>query len=128
MNYNNDFRYDLEVGKVGEKLLNDILHLKKIEVKRDSWIYKSGNIAIEYESRGKPSGISNSHSEWWAIVFSGGYKDDIILLIESECLKKICRKYYINGSIKDMGDSNTSKSVLIPINKLFDEAKEVQSV
>jgi hypothetical protein len=119
MDYCNDFRYDLEVGFIGEKLLNDILSVKKIEVKRDSWIYKSGNIAIEFESRNKPSGISVSEAEYWAIIFSGGYKDEIIIIIKSDRLKEICRKFYKLGNIKAMGDNNTSKAVLIPIIEIF---------
>jgi hypothetical protein len=119
MEYCNDFRYDLKVGQIGEKLLNDILTLKTIEVKRDSWIYKSGNIAIEFESRNKPSGIAKSESEYWAIIFSGGYKDEIIIIIKANRLKDICRKYYKLGNIKSMGDNNTSKAILIPIKEIL---------
>jgi len=57
LNYNNDFKYDLKIGQVGETMLNEILHDSTIEVKRDSWIGRTGNIAVEYQSRGKPSGI-----------------------------------------------------------------------
>jgi hypothetical protein len=119
MEYCNDFRYDLKVGQIGEQLLNDILTLKTIEVKRDSWIYKSGNIAIEFESRNKPSGIAKSQSEYWAIIFSGGYKDEIIIIIKTNRLKNICRKYYKLGNIKSMGDNNTSKAILIPIKEIL---------
>jgi len=119
MDYCNDFRYDLKVGQIGEELLNSILTNKKIEVKRDSWIYKSGNIAIEYESRGKPSGISKSEAEYWAIIFSGGYEDEIIIIIKENRLKKICREYYKKGSVKSMGDNNTSKAILIPIKEIL---------
>jgi hypothetical protein len=119
MDYCNNFRYDLKVGQVGEKLLNDILTLKTIEVKRDSWIYKSGNIAIEFESRSKPSGIAKSEAEYWAIIFSGDYKDEIILIIKSNRLKEICRIYYKKGNIKEMGDNNTSKAILIPIKEIL---------
>lgn len=119
MKYCNDFRYDLKVGQIGEKLLSDILLNKKIEVKRDSWIYKSGNIAIEYESRGKPSGIAKSEAGYWAIIFSGGYEDEIIIIIKENRLKKICREFYKKGNIKSMGDNNTSKSILIPIKEFL---------
>ena len=119
MNYCNDFRYDLEVGQVGEKLLSEILLSKTIEVKRDSWIFKSGNIAIEYESRGKPSGIAKSLAEYWAIIFSGGYQDEIIVIIKENRLKKICREHYLKGNVKSMGDNNTSKSILIPITEIL---------
>ena len=119
MEYCSDFRYDLQVGNIGEKQLSEILANQKIEVKRDSWIYKSGNVAIEYESRGKPSGIAKSQADWWAIIFSGDYEDDFILLIKSSRLKQIARKYYKEGKIKAMGDNNTSKAVLIPISEIF---------
>lgn len=120
MQYCNDFKYDLKVGQIGEKLLNDILTLKTIEVKRDSWIYKSGNIAIEFESRNKPSGIAKSQAEYWAIIFSGDYKDEIILIIKANKLKEICREYYKKGNIKTMGDNNTSKAILIPIKEILE--------
>jgi hypothetical protein len=35
MEYNNDFKFDLKVGQVGEKYLGNILNSKKIEVKTD---------------------------------------------------------------------------------------------
>jgi len=119
MEHCNDFRYDLKVGQIGEQLLNEILTLKTIEVKRDSWIYKSGNIAIEYESRNKPSGIAKSEADYWAIIFSGDYKDEIILIIKENRLKEICREYYKKGNIKTMGDNNTSKAILIPITEIL---------
>jgi hypothetical protein len=119
MDYCNDFRYDLKVGQIGEELLHNILHNKTIEVKRDSWIYKSGNIAIEFESRNKPSGIAKSEADYWCFIFSGGYEDEIMVLIKSTRLKNICREYYKLGKIKSMGDNNTSKAVLIPVTEIL---------
>ena len=52
MNFNNDFRYDLEIGKEGERIVDSLFKDKLLEVKRDSWVAKSGNIAIEYENLG----------------------------------------------------------------------------
>ena len=60
------FDIDLQYGKVREKLVADMLQDKKIEVKseRDVW-QRTGNIAIEYESYGKPSGIMATESDYW---------------------------------------------------------------
>ena len=44
MNYNNDFKYDLKIGQLGEKHLNEILNNKKIEVKTDFKAQKTGNV------------------------------------------------------------------------------------
>jgi len=120
MKFNNDFRYDLKFGQVGEELLGSIFTDKMIEVKRDNWIARSGNIAIEFESRGKPSGINKSLAEYWVFIFSGKFEDDILLIIKTERLKSIFKKYYDKGRIKSMRDNNTSKAVLIPVKEITD--------
>ena len=119
MKYNNDFKYDLETGQIGEKLLGSILSEQKIEVKKDNWITKSGNIAIEFESRGKPSGIVTSEATWWCFIISGAMQDKMIVMIETSKLKEIFTKEYKNGNIKKMGDSNTSKAVLVKFKDLI---------
>ncbi len=118
MNFNSDFRYDLEVGQEGERIVDSIFKDKLIEVKRDSWIHITGNIAIEYESRGKPSGIATTHADYWVIIFSGEYRDNVMLILETNKLKEVARHYYKKGNIKAMGDNNTSLAVLIPINEM----------
>lgn len=119
MNYNNDFKYDLKIGQVGETMLNEILHDSTIEVKRDSWIGRTGNIAVEYQSRGKPSGIATTNASHWCFIFSNEFNDEVMIIIETERLKRISRIFYKKGSIKSMGDNNTSKSVLIPAEKII---------
>ena len=60
------FDIDLHYGQVREKYVADMLQDKKIEVKseRDMW-QRTGNIAIEYESYGKPSGINATEADYW---------------------------------------------------------------
>ena len=60
------FDLDLEYGKVREELVAEMLQDKKIEVKseRNLW-QKTGNIAVEYECYGKPSGINATESDYW---------------------------------------------------------------
>lgn len=115
MEYNNDFRYDLKVGQVAEKMLADILKGKKIEVKKDLQAHKTGNIFVEYESRGKPSGLATSEAEYYCYFLS----DEHFVMIQTERFKEICRQYFrLNGHTKG-GDSNTSKGILLPINCLL---------
>ena len=66
LNYFQKFDIDLQYGKVREEAVAEMLQDKKIEVKseRDVW-QKTGNIAIEYESYGKPSGINATESDFW---------------------------------------------------------------
>tara|TARA_R110000737_G_C14590223_1_gene487376 strand:+ start:78 stop:449 length:372 start_codon:yes stop_codon:yes gene_type:complete len=119
LNYNNDFKYDLKIGQVGETMLNEILHDSTIEVKRDSWIGRTGNIAVEYQSRGKPSGISTTKASHWCFIFSNEFNDEVMIIIETNRLKRISRIFYNKGNVKLMGDNNTSKSVIIPAEKII---------
>jgi len=119
MNFNNDFKYDLQIGQIAEKKLADIFQNKKIEVKYDKIASRTGNIAIEYESRGKPSGITITEAEYYCYVIADTKCDDIYLLIAVDKLKKVCRKYFIENRIKNIGDNNTSKAIIIPLQELF---------
>jgi len=111
MNYNSNFRYDLKVGETTERLLGDILEDHTIEVKDDSAkSAKTGNVFIEFKSRGKRSGIAKSHADWWAIRTS----EDSFVMISADKLKKLCKKYYSEKRIVKGGDNNTSWGILIP--------------
>lgn len=114
MKYNSDFRYDLEIGQSKENELASILSNSRLEVKFDQKALKTGNIFVEYESRGKPSGISTSQAEWYCYAFG-----DTMHLIKAEDLKERCRKYL--GGKRDTrgGDSNTSKGILLPLHELY---------
>ena len=114
MKYNSDFRYDLEIGQEYETLLSEVI-ASAIEVKRDFKCYETGNLFVEYESRGKRSGISTTEAKWWVYWFSKTRS----ILIETKELKQLCRKYI--GTNRDIlgGDSNTSKGILLPMEDLF---------
>lgn len=114
MKYNNDFKYDLKVGQVKEEELGKILSDKRIEVKYDLQALNTGNVYVEYESRGKRSGISTSEAEFYCFAFG-----DTFHLIETKLLKSRCRKYINTKRDKRGGDNNTSKGILLPIKELF---------
>jgi len=42
-----------------------------IEVKNDNMSYKTGNVAIEIECRGKPSGINTTKANYWVQIILG---------------------------------------------------------
>jgi len=116
MKHCNDFRYDLEIGKQSENELSLILQDTTIEVKDDSkHSAKTGNVFIEYESRNKPSGISTTQATHWAIKTSS----NTFVIICTERLKEIARKYI--GTDRDVlgGDNNTSKGILVPREELL---------
>ena len=114
MNYNNDFKYDLKLGQIAEKELGDIFNGKKVEVKTDLQACRTGNVYIEYYSRGKLSGISTSEADYYCFKLG-----NVFVLIESAILKAKCRKYINTFRDKKGGDSNTSKGILLPVKELL---------
>jgi len=114
MNYNNDFKYDLKVGQTKEKALGNIFNNKTVEVKFDLKALKTGNVYVEYFSRGKKSGISNTIADYYCFCFGETYH-----IIETTILKDRCRKWLNTNRDKKGGDNNTSKGVLLPITELF---------
>ena len=113
------FDIDLEYGKVREQLVADMLQDKKIEVKseRDIW-QKTGNIAIEYESYGKPSGINATESDYWFHNLCIG--DDVFatVVFKTKNLKRIINNLDYKRSVSG-GDHNASKMYLLNLKKLF---------
>lgn len=109
MQLNSDFRFDLAIGQTYETQLSELLG-KKIEVKRDFKALETGNIFVEYESRGKRSGIATSEAEWWCYWLSEKH----FVMVEKDELKELCRKYLNTNRDVKGGDSNTSKGILLP--------------
>ena len=114
------FDIDLAYGKVREDLIKEMLQDKKIEVKseRDVW-KRTGNIAIEYQCYGKPSGINATEADYWFHNLCVGEDVYATLVFKTENLKKIIdsleRKVSVSG-----GDHNASPMYLVSLQKLFD--------
>ena len=115
MNFRSDFDLDLSTGEQGEVLVHDMLQLSTIEVKTDFMADKTGNIAVEFESWGKPSGIAVTQARHWVFVIP----NKIAIFVETNRLKELARNFYRDGRTIAGGDLNKSKMVLIPITELI---------
>jgi hypothetical protein len=113
------FDIDLEYGKVREKQVADMLQDKKIEVKseRDVW-QKTGNIAIEYECYGKPSGINATESDYWFHNLCIGEDTFATIVFDTNSLKRIIANLDKKRSVSG-GDNNASRMYLLNLQKLF---------
>ena len=113
------FDIDLEYGKVREQQVADMLQDKKIEVKseRDVW-QKTGNIAIEYECYGKPSGINATESDYWFHNLCIGDETFATLVFDTTSLKRIIANLDKKRSVSG-GDNNASRMYLLNLQKLF---------
>ena len=115
MTHTNKFDLDLKFGQKKENELQKALE-GLIECKADRLCQKTGNIFVEVESRGKPSGINVTEATYQAYcLVKEKRKKDIWGLIPTDIVKKIMVKY----PIKKGGDNYTSKGHIIPKEKLL---------
>lgn len=118
-NFNKDFKFDLNFGVLnGETWFHEIMTNKKIEVKSDRITTKTGNVYIEYESRGKPSGIATSEADYWVYKFD----EESAVIFKTEALKNKLKTLVNLGVAKaDVkgGDDKTSKGILLSLKDLL---------
>ena len=117
---NSKFDIDLKYGQEREKKVVSLLDQdkNKLEVKTErDWWAKTGNIAIEVECWGKPSGLSKTEADYCVHILSIGKEDYCKLIFDVPKLKKIADKFKDN--YKMIGDHNASKCILIPLKELF---------
>lgn len=108
----NKFDVDLKTGQLAEAELVEIIGGNKLEVKRDFMASKTGNIAVEYESRGEFSGILTTEAEHYAFVL-----DNMTIIIETAQLKELMN--IPSAKIVTGGDDGTSTMVLIPLSEVI---------
>jgi len=113
------FDLDLEYGQVREDVVSEMLQDKKIEVKseRGMWM-DTGNICIEYQSYGKPSGIAATEADYWFHNLCIGEDIFATLVFKVDNLKKIVDNLDSKRSVSG-GDHNASRMWLLNIQKLF---------
>jgi hypothetical protein len=118
MKYSSSFNHDLAFGEDAEDWMHNLFNSgKKIEVKYDRIAHETGNVFIEYVSRGKPSGISTTDADYWVYKIE---KTGCAIVLPVPFLKDKLREYHkADMYLKDGGDNNTSKGFLIPIQKLI---------
>ena len=106
---NDDYRFDLLVRFDGRD--------SKIEVKEDFLVYKWGNVAVEYESRNKPSGISTTEAVCY--IYKTHEKLGLIrfYIIRTDTLREMIRQKLYVRIVENSGDkgSNT-KNYLFALN------------
>ena len=118
---NKKFDIDLKYGQIRENKVREMFSKCQIEVKSErSWWKKTGKIAIEYEYRGKPSGIYATTSDYWFHRLEGDRDEFCTLVFKTSILKGIVDKYK-DKLTKNVGDNKASKCVLIPIKDIFNK-------
>ena len=113
------FDIDLKFGQQWEQHIDEVFSgAKKAEVKteRDKW-QQTGNICIEVECWGKPSGLETTEADVWVqnLVKDGRLLASI--MIPTDVLKEILPDVS-KGTVMG-GDNNAAKINLVPLSKLI---------
>ncbi len=118
------FDIDLEFGQHWEQHIDELFNgAKTCEVKteRDLWV-KSGNICIEHESYGKPSGINATTSDIWVHNLVKNNELVCTLMFNTPKLKEIISgvpQRFVMG-----GDRKASKIQLVGLQQLLKELQK----
>lgn len=123
---NSDFDLDLHFGQAGEKWLTWLGSVNaKVEVKteRDVW-EKTGNAVFEFRSRGKPSAMAVTKSDWWVHLFARNGRVVGGMVFNVYQLRSFMRKVYkhpfqYGARVCTGGDGDLSDHILVPINQLW---------
>ena len=114
-----DFDLDLKFGEFHEQLLFQSLSKTgnvTVEVKTDRLAVKTGNLAVEFRYRGRPSGIQTTKSdEYFFVIVEQDGSIRYRLNIPTAKLKKIAYRRYMNGLTTTGGQYNATEMILIPI-------------
>jgi hypothetical protein len=109
------FTKDLSYGKKHEKLV--MKSMENFELKTDRMAHKTGNVYVEFQSRGKDSGIRTSKSDTWIFkIVSKGDRHLFSVQIPLTRLKKLVSTDY---RIVPGGDNLTSRGYLVPLTDLI---------
>ena len=113
------FDIDLSYGSIREDKIIDMFLNKKIEVKSEKNMWQdTGNICIEYESWGRPSGIKATEADYWFHNLCVGENEYCTLVFNTEVLRSIVNDLDTFKSVSG-GDNKASKMFLINLQKLF---------
>ena len=119
------FDIDLSFGKHWEQYIDEMFSgAKTCEVKteRDKWA-QTGNICIESESYGKPSGIAATEADLWVHNLTVDNELVCSLVFPVEKLKEILPKLPQRSVMG--GDNNASKLQLVSLIKLMETIRDL---
>ena len=109
------FKKDLKYGKKHEKLV--MKSLENYELITDRLTHKTGNVFVEFMSRGKESGIKTSKADIW--IFRIVDKKDKHLFSIEIPLDRLLKMVYNKYTVVSGGDKLTSRGYLVPITDLI---------
>lgn len=105
------FDRDLRHGEAREDAFVHVLLRSRVEIKSDGKCRETGNVFIEYQQKGRPSGIAVSTAGLWAIEVD----DTVWVVLPTERIKALARLAVQQGRKKFGGDGDQYLGALVPV-------------
>lgn len=109
--------FDYRYSDVAVYYKSYFLSLIEVKSEQHQW-EKTGNHYLEYEYKGKKSGIASTHADWWALLL---FKKSIVIqefILPVAKVKELARKYINTDRDVIGGDNKLTKGILIKIDEL----------
>lgn len=114
--FNDDNRYDLKVVlKDGDVLT--------VEIKEDFTCRKTGNVGLEFECRGRASGISVSQADVYLYKLHEPNGDIGFYIVETETLKKMIKDKIYSRIVTGGDPGSDSKNYLFKLTEFKKNAR-----
>lgn len=111
------FDVDLRDGKAREDAFAYIVLRARVEVKSDRKAKDTGNVFVEFEQKGRPSGIRVTTADWWAFEVNR----DCFVLVPTVRVRAVMEWVMENHPhmVKRGGDFDNYMGVCVPVNWLL---------
>lgn len=116
-------KFDLQLSQalIDEQRLADIFshsRIERVELKSESFQWeRTGNICVEFESRGQPSGIAATEADYWVHELKRDGETLVYLMFPIERLKQLCRK--AGRVVHGAGDDGAQSVVILPLSEIL---------
>lgn len=130
--FNRDNKFDIQLSQalIHERKLAEIflgsnlerMPVLRAELKTETWQWRrTGNIAIEYQCDGKPSGISITQADWWVHQLCDDDGRTLVYFVfPVEELKTLCRSAMRAGRYhKGGGDDGRFNNILLRVEDII---------
>jgi hypothetical protein len=117
------FDIQLHAGLRAEQRLGAVFthgRIETVELKTENWLWeRTGNICIEYEWNGKPSGINATEATHWVHALERDGELLCYLMFTTDRLRSLVCNARLNGRTRVGGDDGLSKMALIRLTDLL---------
>jgi hypothetical protein len=124
ISFNRDRKFDLQLSEalLRESVLAELLGNGRIELKSETWQWEqTGNICIEYQCDGLPSGISTTQADVWVHELRRDGATLVYLMFPVNRLKELAREHFRRGHFRtNAGDGGRFSVILIPLREILE--------